>query len=72
MKIKKALTLGCLLPLITSCGKNPVVGTYAFQMGKEKGTHFGLYLDLSNDDFTGNEKIVGYKKMNFSFNVSFP
>ena len=72
MKTKKILTLGCLLPLITSCGKNPVVGTYAFQMGKEKGTHFGLYLDLSNDDFTEIEKIVGYKKMNFSFNASFP
>ena len=72
MKTKKIITTLCLFPLLVSCGKNSISGTYAFQMGKEKGTHFGLYLDLFDDAYTEHEEVVNCKKMNFSFNASFP
>lgn len=72
MKLKKLLILGSMLPLITSCGKNSIAGTYAFQMGKEKGTHFGLFMNLSDDPYTEQDGLTGYKQMTFSFNVSFP
>ena len=72
MKIKKMITALSLFPLLTSCGKNSIAGTYSFQMGKEKGTHFGLFLDLKDDAYTEHEEVVDCKKMSFSFNVSFP
>lgn len=72
MKIKKLLVLGSMLPLITSCGNKSIAGTYYFQMGKEKGTHFGLFLDLSDDAYTEHEEVVDCKNMALSFNASFP
>ena len=73
MKLKKLLIVGSMLPLITSCGNNSIAGTYAFQMGKEKGTHFGLFLNLTDEVYKDqNENTTDFKQMTFSFNVSFP
>lgn len=77
---KTALTLG-MIPFLASCGTNSIAGTYGFQMGKENGTHFGLFLKLTDETYKpttpseGSETTYdfeGYKKMTFSFNVSFP
>ena len=72
MKFKKLLLLGMMLPLATSCGFNgDISGTYGFQLGKETGTHFGLFLALSNDPYLpaeGDQTVYedGLKKFNFS------
>lgn len=77
---KTALTLG-MIPFLASCGTKSIAGVYGFQMGKENGTHFGLFLKLTDETYnpmTPNEgsgttyDFEGYKKMTFSFNVSFP
>ena len=72
MKIKKVLTLTCMIPLLASCGKNSIAGRYGFQMGKEKGTHFGLFLNLYDEAYSGEAKVSDAKRMTFSFNASFP
>ena len=36
--------------LLTSCNKSSYVGYYAFQMGKNEGTHFGLSINLTKQD----------------------
>ena len=38
--------------LLTACNKNGIAGKYGFQMGKEQGTHFGIYLELTNNYVT--------------------
>ena len=45
-----------LLPLISTillaaCGENDYYGVYAFQLGKDKGTHFGISLELSKERY---------------------
>ena len=34
--------------LLTACSNDSIAGVYGFQMGKETGTHFGLYLKLTD------------------------
>ena len=56
--------------LLTSCSKKSIAGIYGFQMGKEKGTHFGLFLELTDNYTTlDSEPDVTnkYKKGEFSF-----
>ena len=72
MKIKKIITLGCMIPLLASCGAKSIAGRYGFQMGREKGTHFGLFLDLYDDAYSGQAQVQDAKKMKLSFNASFP
>ena len=52
--MKKLKLVSLLVPLmaLTSCGKDPYVGVYSFQMGKEKSTHFSFVMDLTNEDFS--------------------
>ena len=38
--------------LLTACNNKSIAGRYGFQMGKEKGTHFGLFLDLTDNYVT--------------------
>lgn len=56
--------------LLTSCSNDSIAGTYGFQMGKANGTHFGLYLKLT-DKYTTiatqPEVKKKYKKCEFSF-----
>ena len=52
--MKKLKLISLLVPLmaLTSCGKDPYAGTYSFQMGKEKSTHFSFVMDLTNEEFS--------------------
>ncbi|MCR4562012.1 MAG: hypothetical protein K5694_02250 [Bacilli bacterium] len=51
--MKKHPLLGLLaIPmLLTSCGADNYVGLYSFQLGKDSGTHFGVKMNLTNDDY---------------------
>ena len=55
MKIKKFLLLFPVIGLATSCNTNSIAGTYAFQMGKDNGTHFGIFLKLKDKHYEFNE-----------------
>ena len=42
-----------LIPLaLTSCGKNKFLGTYSFQLGRDSGTHFGVYATTTNKPYS--------------------
>ncbi len=69
---KKVLPVLTLVSLMCACQGSSIAGKYGFQLGKEKGTHFGLFLNLSNEDYSDNPDLVDYKKMVVSFSVSFP
>ena len=56
-----------LLFALTSCGKNSYVGTYKFQLGKEKGTHFAITLVMTDEEDVKNDIVRGKK---FTFSVS--
>ena len=56
--------------LLSSCGKKSIAGTYGFQMGKEKGTHFGIFLKLTDKYITLSsqpEETKKYKECEYSF-----
>ena len=38
--------------LLSACNKKSIAGIYGFQMGKEKGTHFGIFLKLTDKYIT--------------------
>ena len=48
---KRILAFAAVPFLLISCGGNSPEGTYSFQMGKEKGSHIAINLDLSKKDF---------------------
>ena len=59
--------------LLTACSNKSIAGRYGFQMGKEKGTHFGLFLDLTDNYVTIEsqpEVTNKYKECNFTLAVS--
>ena len=42
-----------LLPLmLSSCGKNIFIGTYSFQLGRDSGTHFGVFATTTQKAYT--------------------
>ena len=42
-----------LLPLmLSSCGSNKFIGTYSFQLGRDSGTHFGVYATTTKTTYT--------------------
>ena len=42
-----------LLPLVlSSCGKRGFLGTYSFQLGRNSGTHFGVFATTTNKAYT--------------------
>ena len=58
--------------VLGACSKNSIAGKYGFQMGKEKGTHFGLFLELTDNYVTLEsepEVTNKYKACTFSFTV---
>ena len=70
MKFKKtSILLVSALSLLTGCGTKTMAGTYGFQMGKEKGTHFGFFLTLTDDASTIEGVKEGSKKCEFSFSL---
>ena len=70
MKFKKtSIFLVSLLSLLTSCGNKSIAGTYGFQMGKEKGTHFGFSLTLTEEASTIEGVPSDAKKCEFSFSL---
>ena len=70
-KFRKLLIL-LLFPLVMfSCGMNKYYGYYAFQLGPDKGDHFGFYLDLTKKDYTGEDpEGAGKKEFKFGMRVS--
>ena len=53
MIFKKALLAFSMIPFLVSCNTNSsIAGTYGFQMGKEAGTHFGFFLELTDNTYT--------------------
>ncbi len=65
-----------MIPLLVSCGTSSIAGTYYFQLGKEQGTHFGVYLYLTDEAYIPeqNEDIgdESFKKFTFDASVQFP
>lgn len=42
-----------LLPLmLSSCGSNRFIGTYSFQLGRDSGTHFGVFATTTKTTYT--------------------
>ncbi len=51
-QIRKLFLSLLLFPLaLISCANNRVYGRYAFQMGGDKSSHFGIFVDLNKDDY---------------------
>ena len=69
MKLRKLLAFFFLLPLLISCGSDSIAGTYAFQMGKENGTHFGIFLNITDNPYEENNE---YKDLSLDLSLSFP
>ena len=52
MRPNKLALFTTLLPLsLTACNTQSIAGTYYFQLGKETGTHFGIYLYLTDKEY---------------------
>lgn len=51
MIAKKIGLLFTLTPLLFSCASSSPVGEYVFQMGKNKDTHIGISLRLTNENY---------------------
>ena len=69
MKLKHLSLLGATLPLLLSCTPGDITGTYTFQLGKDTGTHFGIYLTLTNERYTKSEEDL--KQFDLAASVSF-
>ena len=73
MNLKKApVLLFTAALLLSSCAKKSIAGIYGFQMGKEKGTHFGLFIELTDKYVTLKsqpEVTNKYKHCEFNFTL---
>ena len=71
MNFKKALLTFSMIPFLASCNANSsIAGTYGFQMGKEAGTHFGIFLELTDNTYTATDvSEEGLKEFNISLNI---
>ena len=74
--LKKTPVLLMAVPLLlTSCSNGSIAGTYGFQMGKESGTHFGIYVKLTDKKYTTSDPAVTVsdkaKQCDFSFSIKF-
>ena len=53
-----------LLPLaLSSCGESKFLGTYSFQLGRDSGTHFGVYATVTNKDYISASTAIKYGKL---------
>ncbi|MCQ2753402.1 MAG: hypothetical protein MJ206_04095 [Bacilli bacterium] len=60
------------MALISCNGANKMYGKYSFMMGKEKETHFGVEVTLSDKDYESSEEepIEGAKELQLKLNLS--
>ena len=71
-RILPILFVSMMSLLTTGCGGDSIAGTYSFQMGKETGTHFGVYLDMTDNYITLEEhpeETQKYKSCSFTFSL---
>ena len=47
-----SLFIAATAMMLTSCSTSSIAGLYGFQMGKEAGTHFGFFLELTDNTYT--------------------
>lgn len=68
---KTPLLLVAISSLLTSCSTT-IAGTYGFQLGKDKGTHFGIFLKLTDTKYKteGTEIDERAKKCRYTFSVN--
>lgn len=70
---KTPLLLVAISSLLTSCSTT-IAGTYGFQLGKDKGTHFGIFLKLTDAKYknTNPETEIDprAKKCRYTFSVN--
>ena len=70
MKHRGLFTVLCTALLATSCKSEPsYLGVYAFQMGKDSGSHLALALELKDEDYVVEEEVRG-KKLTITANTS--
>lgn len=71
----KKLLLLLLFPLtLLSCANNRIYGMYSFQMGSDKSTHFGVIVNLLNEDVSIPDEETGeltVKGKKFEFGMKF-
>lgn len=70
MNFKKFGLLLSTVPFVIACKSNSIAGVYSFQMGKETGTHFGLFLNLKDelyDEEAMEEKDLKEFELSFDF-----
>lgn len=61
-----------LMPLcLASCGGNSYAGTYAFQLGKTSGTHFGVTASVLEDKYIDNPGTPEEKMLGYHINIKF-
>ena len=68
MNFKKAGLLLGIVPLMISCSKDPYVGNYVFQMGKNKDTHLAVALELTKEQYELSNPDKG-KKFELEFDM---
>ena len=61
MRIKRVLTFISIIPLLVGCNKDKYAGEYVFQLGKDKGTHMAVSLNLTTDLYDENDVDKGKK-----------
>ncbi len=58
MKHLSRLLSSLMVLTLASCGtgaKHSVAGKYTFQLGSDKDTHIGIYMELTEDDYVGKD-----------------
>lgn len=72
-KLSKSVLLLAMIPTLLSCSTNDIAGTYYFQLGKDNGTHFGVYLNLYNTYFSEADQTKNFDmSASFSFGENDP
>ena len=69
MRLKRVLSFISMLPLLIGCNKEKYVGEYSFQLGKDKGTHMAVSLNLTKDLYDEADPEKG-KKYELSIDMS--
>ena len=71
MKLRQIFTLSCVLPMLMACNPNDISGRYGFQLGKDTGTHFGVFMDLKNSTFVPKESTeTGFKDFTLTVSIN--
>lgn len=67
MKKAKLLIIPLLSTFLAGCASSSIAGQYVFQMGKTKGSHFGIYLTLTDEVVKDESQATIGKKLSFQF-----